>query len=65
MTSSSVKNRLVMENHSGDQHPVHTHRHTFEVTKIGDKSTSGLMKDTLSMLRGLCGVDYLCVAAVG
>lgn len=33
--------RLVMDNHSGDQHPVHTHRHTFEVTKIGDKSHLG------------------------
>jgi FtsP/CotA-like multicopper oxidase with cupredoxin domain len=43
--------RLVMENHSGDDHPVHTHRHTFEVTKIGDKPTAGLMKDTISMLR--------------
>ena len=43
--------RLVMDNHSGDEHPVHTHRHTFEVTKIGDKPTSGLMKDTISMPR--------------
>ena len=60
MISSSVKNRLVMENHSGDQHPVHTHRHTFEVTKIGDKSPSGLMKDTLSMLRySTAEVDFV------
>jgi FtsP/CotA-like multicopper oxidase with cupredoxin domain len=43
--------RLVMHNNSGDRHPVHTHRHTFEVAKIGDKSISGLMKDTLSMPR--------------
>lgn len=43
--------RLVMRNNSGDRHPVHTHRHTFEVAKIGDKSISGLMKDTLSMPR--------------
>ncbi len=43
--------RLVMNNNSGDQHPVHMHRHTFEVTKIGDKPTSGVMKDTLSMPR--------------
>jgi FtsP/CotA-like multicopper oxidase with cupredoxin domain len=52
--------RLVMENHSGDQHPVHTHRHTFEVTKIGDKSTSRLMKDTLSMPRySTAEVDFV------
>jgi FtsP/CotA-like multicopper oxidase with cupredoxin domain len=43
--------RLVMHNNSGDRHPVHTHRHTFEVAKIGDKPISGLMKDTLSMPR--------------
>jgi FtsP/CotA-like multicopper oxidase with cupredoxin domain len=43
--------RLVMDNHSGDTHPVHLHRHTFEVTKVGDKNMSGLMKDTISMPR--------------
>jgi FtsP/CotA-like multicopper oxidase with cupredoxin domain len=43
--------RLVMNNNSGDEHPVHLHRHSFEVTKIGDKTTSGLMKDTISMPR--------------
>ncbi|MGE0578852.1 multicopper oxidase family protein [Reyranella sp.] len=43
--------RLVMDNHSGDSHPVHLHRHSFEVTRIGDKVLSGLMKDTLSMPR--------------
>jgi len=43
--------RLAMHNNSGDTHPVHLHRHTFEVTKIGDKPTSGVMKDTLSMPR--------------
>ena len=35
--------RLVMDNHSGDEHPVHTHRHTFEITKVGDKLTLGAM----------------------
>lgn len=43
--------RLVMNNKSGDTHPVHLHRHTFEVTKIGNKPTAGLMKDTLNMVR--------------
>jgi FtsP/CotA-like multicopper oxidase with cupredoxin domain len=43
--------RLVMDNYSGDEHPVHTHRHTFEITKVGDKLTSGVMKDTISMPR--------------
>lgn len=43
--------RLVMNNNSGDEHPVHLHRHSFEITKIGNKSTSGVMKDTISMPR--------------
>jgi FtsP/CotA-like multicopper oxidase with cupredoxin domain len=43
--------RLLLDNSSGDEHPVHLHRHTFEVTKVGDKSMSGLMKDTISMPR--------------
>lgn len=43
--------RLIMDNHSGDEHPVHLHRHTFEVTKVGDRVVSGLMKDTISMPR--------------
>ncbi len=43
--------RLVMENNSGDEHPVHLHRHTFEVTMVGDKAMSGLMKDTIGMPR--------------
>jgi FtsP/CotA-like multicopper oxidase with cupredoxin domain len=52
--------RIVMDNRSGDQHPVHTHRHTFEVTKIGDKPTSGLMKDTISMPRySTAEVDFV------
>ena len=52
--------RLVMNNNSGDTHPVHTHRHTFEVTKIGDTSISGLMKDTLSMPRySTAEIDFL------
>ncbi|MGZ3341031.1 MAG: multicopper oxidase family protein [Reyranella sp.] len=43
--------RLVMNNNSGDEHPVHLHRHSFEVTRVGDRQTSGVMKDTISMPR--------------
>ncbi len=52
--------RLVMHNNSGDRHPVHTHRHSFEVTKVGDTSISGLMKDTLSMTRfSTAEIDFI------
>ena len=43
--------RLVMTNDSGDDHPVHLHRHTFEVTKVDDKRTAGVTKDTINMTR--------------
>src|SRR5579862_6124652 len=52
--------RLLMHNTSGDEHPLHLHRHTFEVTKIGDKPTSGIMKDTLNMPRlSTAEVDFI------
>jgi FtsP/CotA-like multicopper oxidase with cupredoxin domain len=43
--------RLVFDNHSGDEHPVHLHRHSFEITKVGNKTTSGVIKDTISLPR--------------
>jgi FtsP/CotA-like multicopper oxidase with cupredoxin domain len=39
--------RLRMINRSSDDHPLHLHRHTFELTKIGDASLSGLNKDVV------------------
>jgi FtsP/CotA-like multicopper oxidase with cupredoxin domain len=42
--------RLVLRNGSGDQHPIHLHRHTFEVAKIGSKDLSGLRKDVINVM---------------
>jgi FtsP/CotA-like multicopper oxidase with cupredoxin domain len=39
--------RLVMQNKSSDDHPVHLHRHTFEVTSMEGRPMSGLFKDVL------------------
>ncbi len=40
--------RLVMKNASTDEHPIHLHRHTFEVKRIGGgPELSGLKKDVL------------------
>jgi FtsP/CotA-like multicopper oxidase with cupredoxin domain len=50
-TETGKRYRLVMTNKSGDNHPVHLHRHTFEITKVGDKATAGVMKDTVNMTR--------------
>ena len=40
----------MLRNGSGDQHPIHLHRHSFEVVRIGDKQLSGLMKDTINLM---------------
>jgi FtsP/CotA-like multicopper oxidase with cupredoxin domain len=50
-TERGKRYRLAMTNKSGDNHPVHLHRHTFEITKVGDKPTAGVMKDTVNMTR--------------
>ena len=42
--------RMVFRNGSGDQHPMHLHRHTFEVSRIGKRSMSGLMKDVINVM---------------
>lgn len=42
--------RLLFRNGSGDQHPVHLHRHTFEVTSVARKQLSGLRKDVVLVM---------------
>ncbi len=42
--------RMLFRNATGDQHPMHLHRHGFEVTRIGDQQTSGLIKDTVNVM---------------
>jgi len=42
--------RLVMTNSSGDQHPMHLHRHSFEVVQIGENKLSGLKKDVVNIM---------------
>ncbi len=39
--------RIRMRNASDDIHPVHLHRHTFELTKFAGQPTSGVMKDVV------------------
>jgi FtsP/CotA-like multicopper oxidase with cupredoxin domain len=44
--------RVKMRNVTKDIHPIHLHRHVFEITSISGSSTSGVMKDVV-MLGGL------------
>jgi FtsP/CotA-like multicopper oxidase with cupredoxin domain len=39
--------RLVFDNRSDEAHPVHLHRHTFELTKVEGRATSGVRKDVV------------------
>ena len=39
--------RLVFHNRSDDSHPVHMHRHLFELVEINGKPSSGIKKDTV------------------
>jgi FtsP/CotA-like multicopper oxidase with cupredoxin domain len=41
--------RLRMSNASDDIHPVHLHRHSFELTRIAGKATAGIMKDVVML----------------
>ena len=52
--------RLSFNNDTGDIHPLHLHRHTFEITKIGEKSMADLQKDVVSVARrSTAAVDFV------
>jgi len=39
--------RLVFHNRSDDSHPLHFHRHLFELVELNGKPTAGILKDTV------------------
>ncbi|HEX4183748.1 MAG TPA: multicopper oxidase domain-containing protein [Caulobacteraceae bacterium] len=41
--------RLRMKNASDDIHPVHLHRHSFELTRVAGRPTSGVIKDVVML----------------
>ena len=41
--------RMVIDNPSTEAHPVHLHRHTFELTKISGVPTRGILKDVATV----------------
>jgi len=45
--TANSRYRLRFDNQSDEAHPVHLHRHTFELTKFDGKTTSGVMKDVV------------------
>ncbi len=53
--------RLKFRNASDDIHPLHLHRHSFELTRIGGKPTAGVIKDVV-MLGGFQEAEFDFVA---
>ena len=53
--------RLKFRNASDDIHPLHLHRHSFELTRVGVKPTAGVIKDVV-MLGGFQEVEFDFVA---
>ena len=55
-----VRYRLIMRNRSDDAHPMHMHRHLWELKAINDKPTAGLIKDTVVVpYFGRATVDFI------
>jgi FtsP/CotA-like multicopper oxidase with cupredoxin domain len=53
--------RLKFRNASDDIHPLHLHRHSFELVRVGGKPTSGIIKDVV-MLGGYQEAEFDFVA---
>jgi FtsP/CotA-like multicopper oxidase with cupredoxin domain len=53
--------RLKFRNGSDDIHPLHLHRHSFELTRIAGKPTAGVIKDVV-MLGGYQELEFDFVA---
>jgi FtsP/CotA-like multicopper oxidase with cupredoxin domain len=49
--------RLKFRNASDDIHPLHLHRHSFELVRVGGKPTAGVIKDVV-MLGGFQEVEF-------
>ena len=48
--------RLRLRNATDDIHPIHLHRHTFEITQVAGTPTAGVQKD-VAMLGGYQTMD--------
>jgi FtsP/CotA-like multicopper oxidase with cupredoxin domain len=60
MVQRGKRYRLVFNNDSGDMHPMHLHRHSFELVKYDGKSTSGIIKDVVNVpARKTVEVDFV------
>ncbi|HUA86651.1 MAG TPA: multicopper oxidase family protein [Bryobacteraceae bacterium] len=47
IVSANQRYRIAFDNQSSEAHPMHVHRHNFEINRFADKATSGVFKDTV------------------
>jgi len=59
--SLNKRYRLRFRNATDDMHPMHLHRHTFEITRFAGTPTSGVRKD-VAMLGGYQSMEVDFVA---
>ncbi|HZZ61038.1 MAG TPA: multicopper oxidase domain-containing protein [Roseiarcus sp.] len=57
----SRRYRIRFRNASDDVHPLHLHRHSFELVRVGGKPTAGVIKDVV-MLGGYQEVEFDFIA---
>jgi FtsP/CotA-like multicopper oxidase with cupredoxin domain len=55
-----VRNRLIFDNRGSMDHPVHLHRHTFELVRVAGRPVSGVLKDVVTVpARKIVEVDVM------
>ena len=60
LVRANKRYRLRFDNQSDEAHPVHLHRHSFELTKFAGIATSGVVKDVVMVpARRQVEVDFL------
>jgi len=60
LLQEGARYRLVFRNRTDDAHPVHLHRHLFELVDVNGKAAAGIMKDTVIVpLYGRVSVDLV------
>jgi FtsP/CotA-like multicopper oxidase with cupredoxin domain len=59
LLKQGTRYRLTFRNRTDDAHPMHLHRHQFEIAEIYGKPTGGLIKDTVVVpTYGRASVDF-------
>ena len=60
LLQKGARYRLLFRNRTDDSHPLHLHRHSFELVNMNGTATSGIMKDTvIAPLYSRVTVDFV------